>query len=130
VIEAMRKIVAHGPRRDGAFASVRVARRNWVTRAAVQPRPTKGIAVAMMVMNWTLASSGRPPWDDRVGDVLHVHRRLDRERAVGLRHALLHPLGHLGGGVADVDLAAGDVEGAAVERGRLGQPVIACLVAV
>jgi hypothetical protein len=32
---------------------------NFITRAGVQPRPTKGIAVAMMVMNWTLASSGR-----------------------------------------------------------------------
>ena len=42
-------------------------------------------------------------------------------RAVGLRHARGHPLGHLGGGVADVDLAAGDVVLAAVERGRAGE---------
>ena len=41
--------------------------------------------------------------------------------AVRLRHALRHPLGHLGERVADVDLAAGDVVLAAVERGRLGE---------
>ena len=35
--------------------------------------------------------------------------------------ALGHPGGHLGRGVADVDLTAGDVVGAAVERGGLGQ---------
>ena len=33
-----------------------------------------------------------------------------------------HPRGHLGAGVADVDLAAGDVVRAAVERGRLREP--------
>lgn len=60
--------------------------------------------------------------DNRAGDVCHIHRRLLDDRAVGLRHAALHPLGHLGQGVADVDLAAGDVIFAAVERGRFSQP--------
>lgn len=30
------------------------------TAGSDQPRPTKGILVAMTVMNWTFASSGRP----------------------------------------------------------------------
>ena len=30
-----------------------------VARAGAQPRPMNGILVAMMVMNWMLASSGR-----------------------------------------------------------------------
>ena len=52
---------------------------------------------------------------DGVGDVL---RRPCAARRIivpfGLRHAARHARGHLGGGVADVDLAAGDV----VARGR------------
>ena len=32
----------------------------------------------------------------RLADVRHVHQRLDLDRAVGLRHALGHALGHLG----------------------------------
>ena len=60
--------------------------------------------------------------DDRPGDVLHVHRRLDGDSPVRLRHAVLHPGRHLGLGVADVDLAAGDVVLPAVQGGRLGQP--------
>ena len=52
---------------------------------------------------------------------LDVHARLDHGRAVGLQHALGHALGHRRHGIADVDLAAGDVVGAAVERGRLGE---------
>src|SRR5205807_504020 len=52
---------------------------------------------------------------------LHVHCRLDHGRAVGLRNALGHPLGHRGGGVADIDLAARDVVLSAVERRRLGE---------
>src|SRR6202011_4116933 len=49
-------------------------------------------------------------------------RSLDLECAVGLWNAALHPRGHLGGGVADIDLAARDVVLAAIERGRLGKP--------
>ena len=59
--------------------------------------------------------------DDGVRDVLHVHQRFDRDLAVRLQHALRHPLGHFGERVADVDLAAGDVVLAAVERGGLGE---------
>ena len=80
-----------------------------------------GILVAMTVMNWTFASSGswpckrppgpraRHPWLARAGP------------AVGLRHARLMPLGHLGVCVADVDLPAGDVVLAPFEGERLGQ---------
>src|SRR5439155_785874 len=51
---------------------------------------------------------------------LHVHARLDAHLAIRLHHAFRHALGHLGGRVADVDLAAGDVERASVERDGLG----------
>jgi Sulfate permease family len=56
------------------------------------------------------------------GHVGHVHARLGADAAVGLEGAGRHALGHLGGGVADVDLAAGDVVGAPVQRRRSGQP--------
>src|ERR1700736_781505 len=42
--------------------------------------------------------------------VPHIHARLHHHSAVGLRHPLLHTLGHFGGGVANVDLAARDIE--------------------
>ena len=86
------------------------------------PRPMNGIVVAMIVMNWTFASSGSPAmkatasaacWGSNVGS--------GHDRPVRLRRARRDPLGHLGVRVADVDLAAGDVVGAAVERDRLGQ---------
>ena len=75
-----------------------------------QPRPTNGILVAMMVMNCTLASSGRLAiCTMALATCLHVHARLHHHLAIGLQHAFGHPLGHFGGGVADVDLTAGDV---------------------
>src|SRR5262245_19725165 len=58
----------------------------------------------------------------RARDVLDVDARLGREPPVRLGHARGHLLGQLGGGVADVDLAAGDVVLPAVERRALGQP--------
>ena len=60
-------------------------------------------------------------WTIAAPTSLGVDARFDGDAAVGLRRALLHRLGHFGLGVADVDLAAGDVEGAAVERDRFGQ---------
>ena len=51
-------------------------------------------------------------------------------RSVRLQHALRHPRRHVGAGVADVDLPAGDVVRPAVERRRLGEARDACLVAV
>ena len=60
--------------------------------------------------------------DEAVDHVLHVEGRLRQHRAVGLQRPGRHVRGHVGGGVADVDLPAGDVEGPAVERNRLGQP--------
>ncbi|MEI9987453.1 MAG: hypothetical protein WDN69_32535 [Aliidongia sp.] len=48
-------------------------------------------------------------------------RGFGRDGAVGLHHAIGHPFGHRRHGIADIDLAAGDVEGAAVKRGRFGQ---------
>src|SRR5262249_57543468 len=44
------------------------------------------------------------------------------ERSVMLEHADSHPLGHFRCGVANVDLAAGDVVFTAVQGGCLGQP--------
>ncbi len=63
----------------------------------------------------------------RVADVGGVHARLRRERAVRLPYTLRHALGHRADGVADVDLAAHDVVGAAVERDGLGEPCHAVL---
>src|SRR3990167_8950270 len=57
----------------------------------------------------------------RLSDVIHVHQRLDPDRAVGLRHALGHALGHLGARIADVYLADCDVVLAAIERAALGE---------
>src|SRR4029079_18818217 len=53
--------------------------------------------------------------------VLYIEHRLGRNRAVGLHHAGLHAAAHGGVGVADVELAAGDVVLAPVERGTLCQ---------
>src|SRR5712692_11599757 len=55
--------------------------------------------------------------DDGVADVLGLHAGLLHHAAVGLHHAgaLHHAVGERGGGIADVDLAAADVERAAVE---------------
>lgn len=80
-----------------------------------QPRPTKGIVVGRTVRDCTLAVTGREAisrrasvkWD--TGRVASTALLPSAWRA-GLRGAVrgLH--------VADVDLAAGDVVGAAVER--------------
>src|SRR5258708_6168210 len=53
-----------------------------------------------------------------------VHPGLLHHAAVGLHHAgaLHHAIGERGRGIADVDLAAADVERAAVEGGLLGEP--------
>ena len=53
--------------------------------------------------------------------MLHVHGGLDGDAAVGLTDALLHGQGHLGGGIADVDLADGNVVLAPIQAQRLGQ---------
>jgi hypothetical protein len=45
--------------RDCVAAMSRMLRRSNV-RNGVQPRPMNGIWVAITVMNWTLAESGRP----------------------------------------------------------------------
>src|SRR5205085_7027951 len=48
--------------------------------------------------------------------------RLGHHRAVRLRYAGRHALRRLAGGVADVDLAAGDVVLPTIQRGRLSKP--------
>ena len=53
--------------------------------------------------------------------MFHVESRLDLDRPIGLRSAALHPARHVGRGVADIDLAAGNVVLSSVERGRLGE---------
>src|SRR2546427_9383502 len=52
----------------------------------------------------------------RARNVLELDSRLDGDVSVRLRHALDHTLRHLGGGVADVYLAARDVVLAAIKR--------------
>ena len=86
----------------------------------------------MIVMNRTLASSGRLAMcSDGVGDVLDVHQRLDRDRAVRLRHALRHAGRPFGVSALPMSIwpqamsyfrPSSDVD--------LVRPVIACLVAV
>ncbi|MCK7625211.1 DUF6309 family protein [Streptomyces sp. RS10V-4] len=58
--------------------------------------------------------------DHHVDDVAHVHGGLDPRAPVGLPDGGLLPADR--GDVADVDLAAGDVVPAAVERERAGEP--------
>ncbi len=50
-----------------------------------------------------------------------IYPRLHLELAVGLRHALAHLCRHVGGGVADVDLATGDIILASIQGNRLGK---------
>jgi hydroxyethylthiazole kinase-like uncharacterized protein yjeF len=63
----------------------------------------------------------------RHGDV-HAGSALMRPSACGTPSG--HARCHVGGGIADVDLADGDVVLAPIERGRRVRPVMACLVAV
>ncbi len=49
--------LAAQPEREALTGAV--ADRRSLTLAEIQPRPTKGIFVAITVMNWTFASSGR-----------------------------------------------------------------------
>ena len=56
---------------------------------------------------------------DRVADELGIHHGFGLDRTVRLRDARLHAPAHGGVRIADVDLPAGDVVGASVERGRL-----------
>src|SRR5271166_5012653 len=53
--------------------------------------------------------------DDGIGDVAYIHARFHHLRAVRLGYAGSHAFGHFRGGIADVDLAAGNIVGAAVE---------------
>ena len=80
----------------------------------------------------TLASSGSPAmYSTARATSLDVHPRFGPDAAVGLRaRRSAIALGHVGGGVADVDLPAGDVVGPPVQRRAFVSPVIACLVAV
>ena len=72
--------------RSGAWT---FASRDDCAACAHQPRPTNGILVAMIGHELHVGVERQAGHvDDRVGDVLHVHARLDGAmRAVGLRHA-------------------------------------------
>ena len=48
-----------------------------------QPRPTKGILVAMIVMNRTVSNGSSAMWSTAC-DMLHIHHRFDRQRAIAL----------------------------------------------
>jgi hypothetical protein len=56
--------------------------------------------------------------EDRVGYMANVHSWLRQHSAVGLWDSGLHPLAHFRGGIAYIDLSAGDVVFAAVQRDR------------
>jgi hypothetical protein len=59
--------------------------------------------------------------DDGIGRMPHLHQRFGAHRSVRLKRAPGQSRAQLRGSVADVDLSAGDVEPAALERDRLGQ---------
>ena len=74
-------------------------------------------------MNCTFASSGsRGHEQHRLRDVPDVERRLRPHPPVRLTRSSGDPGRHVRGGVADVDLPAGDVVRAPVQRQRLRQP--------
>ncbi|KAG1320476.1 hypothetical protein G6F63_014233 [Rhizopus arrhizus] len=61
----------------------------------------------------------------------HVHPGLDLRAAVRLQDAGRHAFGHVGSGISDVDLAAGNAVGPAIQRNRFGQPchrVLGCRI--
>ena len=91
--------------------------------APAYPRPINGILLAITVMNGTFASSGSPAMYRTASATWRTSIRGSAiDRAVRLQDAARHALGHLGRGVADVDLAANNVERAAVERDRFREP--------
>ena len=89
-------------------------------RIGIYPRPMKA-CWCHDVMNWTLVSSGRRPCRGRRRRRASRRSAVRGRVAVGLQGSDGDAGAHLGGGVADVDLAAGDVVGAAVERDALGE---------
>ena len=60
--------------------------------------------------------------ENSVRNMANVHARFRHFRAIRLNDARGHPLSHLRCRVADIDLTAGDVILAAIERDALGQP--------
>jgi hypothetical protein len=77
--------------------------------------------VAITVMNSTLACTWQVGHvQHRSGHMVHIHARFGRTlpSACGCRRPCLR---HVGGGVADVDLAHRNVEGPAVQRAAAGQ---------
>ena len=57
----------------------------------------------------------------RLADDVHIHQGFNRHLTIGLHNAGRHALGHLGCGIANVDLPDSDVVFATVERRCLGQ---------
>src|SRR3712207_8230027 len=78
-------------------------------------RPTRSTLLPSTTLFRPLERQARHV-DDRAGHVLGRHPRLRSDAAVGLADALRHRLGHVGRGVADVDLAAGDAVGRSEEH--------------
>ena len=78
------------------------------------------------------ASSGRlAMWRTACATRLDVDGWFGCDLAAGLEHAFLHPGGHLGAGVADVDLPASDVVLSSVQSRGFGEPgdrVLRCRV--
>ena len=64
----------------------------------------------MMVMLRIFASSGKAcHMHDGIGDVSDIHPGLGRDASIRLQDAAAHAFGKRGRGVADIDLAAGDL---------------------
>lgn len=56
-----------------------------------------------------------------VSDVLGVETRFGGGGAVCLEHTIIHVGGHVGGGVANINLTASDMRGAVIERDGFGE---------
>ncbi len=52
----------------------------------------------------------------RLRDVFKIKGRFGLNRAICLRHAFLHPFGHWGGDVTDINLPTGNIIVAAIQR--------------
>ena len=111
-----------------SIVRTRASRKRPARACEPQPRPTNGIFVAMIVIVSTLVSSGRLAMKTTARATCATSMRgSGTHPPVGLLRAGRHPLGQRGDGVADVDLPAGDVVGAAVEGEALREPADAVL---
>ena len=108
---AMLKIADHDDERIGGSVM-----QWWNGEGAARVLARDGVAVLLERAEGpaSLAEMSRTGRDDEACAILCTV-------AARLQHTAGHALGHLGRGIADIDLTAGDVIGAAVKRGGAGE---------